>query len=245
MSTATTIMVRYETTRAAVPRATRWTFFGLALCVSMAGLVVGGCGDDAPAPASPPRSAAPKTPNAGQPAGPTEPKKGSGLQFYPKIEDFAADEEESKRLRHTFAGEDFEPDVTGDENRDPFRSYVIRQPGVGPQQAEGPGSPNAQADLCNNKNLVAPSYSLRDLRLVGIVLRGTKSYALFRDSASYGHIVRKGDCLGQEKARVAAIRTGFVSLEVIPEVAPNQQPKPPQERAIQLYPEELPLEPVK
>ncbi len=174
--------------------------------------------------------------------GAAQAKKGGELQFYSKIEDFAADPEEATGLRKPFQGKDFEADPTGDENRDPFQSFVIRQPGVGQTADTGDKASGKQPKRCTNKNLVASNYSLRDLRLVGIVLRGTRSYALFRDSASYGHIVRKGDCLGQEKARVAAIRTGFVSLEVIPEVGVNQQARPAQERAIQLYPEELTVE---
>lgn len=216
------------------------TWLGLAILGVM--LAMGGCGDDGGSTSDAPRPITPVKKNPrnnrrGQPQEQTE-----DLTFYKKIEAYAADEEEAKRLRHTFTPGDFEPDITGDENRNPFRSYVIRQPGLGQQDQIEEGS-GRKSEFCTSKNLVAPTYSLRDLRLVGIVLRGTRSYALFRDSSSYGHIVRKGDCLGQEKARVAAIRTGFVSLEVIPEVAPNQPPRPPQERAIQLYPDELTVEP--
>ena len=165
------------------------------------------------------------------------PAKGGNLSFYKKVEEFAADDEEKERLRHTFDLQDFEPDSTGLENRDPFRSYVIRQPGEGPQNATEPEAKNEDSEC--RKGHVAPEYPLRDLTLVGIVLRGTKSYALFRDSASYGHIVNKGDCLGQEKARVTAIRTGFVNLQVTPEASPNQQDRAPQQKAIQLYPDEM------
>lgn len=221
------------------------SWLGLAALGVMLG--AGGCGDDdggsAPPPAttsSPVRKDTDDNRRRGQQP---QAAPATDLSFYRKIEAYAADDEEAKRLRHTFKPGDFEPDITGDENRNPFRSYVIRQPGLGQQDQVQEGS-GRQSEFCTSKNLVAPNYSLRDLRLVGIVLRGTKSYALFRDTSSYGHIVRKGDCLGQEKARVAAIRTGFVSLEVIPEVAPNQPPRPPQERAIQLYPDELTVEPL-
>ena len=181
------------------------------------------------------------------PAPPTLPKGGkrsraakndkNTLQFYKKIEEYGADDEEKKRLRHKFESSDFEPDISGEVNRDPFRSYVIRQPGEGRQDASQQDS-TVVSNECEKRDHVAPNYPLRDLRLVGIVLRGTKSYALFRDSAAYGHIVRKGDCLGQEKAKVAAIRTGFVNLQVVPETV-SQGTKPIQERAIQLYPDEV------
>ena len=161
--------------------------------------------------------------------------KGSGLSFYKKVEEFAGDDDEMARLRPKFDSLDFEPDITGTENRDPFRSYVIRQPGEGPT-GEDASEPIKKTEECK-KGHVAPTYPLRDLQLVGIVLRGTKSYALFRDSASYGHIVRKGDCLGQEKARVSSIRTGFVNLQLTPDTGAGESG--PQEKAIQLYPDEL------
>lgn len=163
-------------------------------------------------------------------------KSSDTLQTYTKVED-RVDAEEAEKLRHEFKGGDFIPDVTGAENRDPFRSYVVAQVGINSDEAVQV----QPTDICGKDNMVATNYSLRDLRLVGIVLRGTRSYALFRDTASFGHIVRRGDCLGKEKARVASIGSGFVSLEVIPEVAPNQPARPPQERSIQLYPEELQL----
>jgi hypothetical protein len=83
---------------------------------------------------------------------------------------------------------------------------------------------------------------MRDLRLIGIVLRGTRSYALFRDSAAFGHIVKRGDCLGKEKARVDSIGAGFVRLEVTPEAPPGGAAPDPQMRDIQLHPEELQLQ---
>lgn len=191
------------------------------------------CGDDGAKPkkATKKKAAAKKKPRGGGGS-----KAAEALQTYTKVEDLVG-AEEAEKLRHTFKGNDFIPDVTGAENRDPFRSYVVAQVGVGNDEAVQ----IQPTDICGKDNMVATNYSLRDLRLVGIVLRGTRSYALFRDSASFGHIVRRGDCLGKEKARVASIGSGFVSLEVIPEVAPNQPARPPQERSIQLYPEELQL----
>jgi hypothetical protein len=137
--------------------------------------------------------------------------------------------------RHNFDEKDFRPDVSGDENRDPFRSYVVRVPG-------NRGAENAPrievTEICTKENSVAPNYSLRDLNLIGIVLRGTRSYALFRDTARLGHIVRRSDCLGKEKARVEAIGSGFVRLEVIPEAPPGAPAPAPQLRDISLHPEE-------
>jgi len=133
---------------------------------------------------------------------------------------------------------DFRPDLSGDENRDPFRSYVIRQPGRGRDRV----SAQDATVRCEKKNYQAANYSLRALKLTGIVLRGTQSYALFRDSSTFGHLVRRGDCLGKEKAIVEAIGAGFVRLELVPETAPGGDVPEAQKRSISLYPEEYELE---
>lgn len=197
-------------------------------------LALSGCGDQsgettgpAPPQVKPPRAGANR--RGGQANSKT-------LSFSKKIEEFAADPEERERLRHKFDSLDFEPDFTGMENRDPFRSYVIRQTGVGPSGNGDVGETIKDTQGCK-KGHVAPNYPIHDLTLAGIVLRGTKSYALFRDSASYGHIVSKGDCLGQEKARVSSIRTGFVNLQLTPDTSTSEAE--PQQKAIQLYPDEL------
>lgn len=213
------------------------TTLPLLLLTAGAPMALSGCGDesgDTTGPA-PPKIAPPKA--GGSRRGGSRTAKGNRLNFNKKIEEFTADEDEKKRLRHEFDILDFEADFTGLENRDPFRSYVIRQTGVGPTGNDDGSEPVKEAEGCR-KGHVAPNYPLHDLTLVGIVLRGTKSYALFRDSASYGHIVSKGDCLGQEKARVSSIRTGFVNLQMTPEKTDTGTSEP-QEKAIQLYPDEL------
>ena len=187
-------------------------------------------------------------------------KKGArgGLQFYVKVEDVArakctgAEEvcaKEAKAIRHRFTTRDFEQDLTGSENRDPFRSYVLRDPNA---QRSGDGNTGVKAsETCKKERMRAPnplakdaaarkSSALRDLRLKGIVLQGTKSYAVFTDRSSYGHIVRIGDCLGKEKAYVAKIGAGFVELEIVQESTDG--PRPVQKREIALHPEELQLD---
>lgn len=232
-------------TKAVSSRIARWL---VAACIALVGASVSGCSDD---PAPPPSSVgsgggnANRNRNAKRGAEATQQKKGEGtLQFYSKIESYVSDPEEAKALRHVFTLRDFEPDPSGEENRDPFRSFVIQQPGGGQGGASGAGQqPDEVSERCNTTNIVAPTYSLRDLELIGIVLRGTRSYALFRDRSGYGHIVRRGDCLAQEQARVTAIRTGFVSLQLAP-TSPlaGAEEQPQQEREIKLYPEELSLE---
>jgi hypothetical protein len=141
-------------------------------------------------------------------------------------------------FRRTFTEVDFRPDPTGDENRDPFRSYVVRQGVLG---REGKSNPTIQpTDVCTAKNSKASGYSLRDLRLIGIVLRGKiRGFAQFRDGSGLGWTVKRGDCLGKEKAIVQSIDSGSVSLEVVPEAPPNTAPPDPEKRIIPLYPQEL------
>lgn len=201
-------------------------------CIGASLLLMASCGDDSgvSAPSSVSgvrRKAAPK---------PQPQAQGELLQFYTKVEDMVGPEE-AGRIRHRFLPEDFEPDSAGNRNRDPFRSYVLR---LGELDGNSGSQDKRAPELC--KDTVAKNTSLRDLRLVGIVLRGTRSYALFMDSTSHGHIVTKGDCLGIEKARVSSVRAGFVSLEIIPEASQSQTTPEPQERIIPLYPNELLVE---
>lgn len=194
-----------------------------------------GCGDGGSGTTPPP----PK-PGSGTKPGQKKPdKKQVTLQVYPKIEDRVPVDERAT-IRKPFREKDFAVDPLGTENRDPFRSYVISQPG----SVIDTSQPVAEVtEFCKNKKqLIAVNYNLRDLRLVGLVSRGPRKYALFQDTRDYGHVVHRGDCLGREKARVKEIAGGFVTLEIIPEQIPNQPVRPTEERSIPLYPEELKLE---
>jgi hypothetical protein len=194
--------------------------------VLAAGLSLGvaACGEDEPAAPAPKKPAAKRGGAAAKGRG----GKSVKLDLYSQIEgDF----------RRKFRESDFRADPTGDENRDPFRSYVVRQGTAG--QGSSTGLAIQPTDVCTAKNSRAPNYSLRDLRVIGIVLRGTLSYAQFRDPRGFGWIVKRGDCLGKEKAIVQAIGVGSVTLEVVPESPPNTEPPPPERRDIPLYPAEL------
>lgn len=188
------------------------------------------CGDDPPksgakpAPGKAPRRAGAPAPAAGAA------KAGAALETYNKIDE---------KYRRRFLERDFIPDSSAIENRDPFRSYVITIPGLSKREREARGVD--ATDLCTNKNSKATDYSIRSLTLIGIVLRGTRSYALFRDSAGLGHIVRRKDCLGQEKAVVEEIKAGIVRLEVIPAAPPGGKQPDPETRDFPLYPEQLEL----
>ena len=197
----------------------------IALRIGLAGLLVLiACGGDEASGPPPPK------PGAKKPAGGTPKAKGKTAQLdsYPQI---------LPEFRRTFTEADFRADPNGDENRDPFRSFVIRQGSLGRDNKSM--SSLQPTDMCTMKNSRAPGYSLRDLKLIGIVLRGTRGTAQFRDPRGEGWIVKRGDCLGKEKAIVQAIGVGSVTLEVVPEAPPNTEPPPPERRDIPLYPAEL------
>jgi hypothetical protein len=196
-------------------------------------LVLAACGGDEEGGGSapPPPPPKPAQPQPGQPGSKKQ------LAVYPKIED-RVPADERPTIRHQFRERDFLSDPAGNENRDPFRSYVVAQPGVLNDKA---GLPQDITDKCTKKQMVASNYSLRDLRLVGIVSRGPRRFALFQDSADLGNIVHRGDCLGKEKAIVKDIGAGFVTLSIETDQVLGQPPRPPEERSIPLYPEELDL----
>ncbi len=196
---------------------------------------VGGCGDDAPPAAkkkpagargrTPARKAAKKGKGKG---------KTKGVQRYAKIEE---------GLRRTFLERDFRSDFEGRNNRDPFRSYIIRQPGSrDPTEDKN----DSEDQLCKNtkrkKNWKAPSYSLRDLELIGIITRGTKGYAQFLDRSGEGWIVTQNNCLGVEKAIVSAIGTGVVRLQVRPEAPLGGTAPEPVAKDISLFPQEYEID---
>ena len=216
------------TTRAITPRC-----FGATFAIAVLGLALTACGgDDAPAAAKPPAKAAPAKSAAAKKGG----KLAATVQVYTKVEEVVT-EEERKTIRRPFVDKDFAPDSSGNENRDPFRSYVVRQVGTGPQAQQQPKEEGD--DNCSAEQMKAPRYNIRALVLIGIVLRGAKSYGLFRDTAGVGWIVKRNDCLGKEKARVTKIDAEFVALEVVPDAGLNQAQRPPVEQTIKLHQKDL------
>ncbi len=226
---------------------------GLSVVIGLAG-----CGDEEPVKREKRTTSAGGRAKVAKKKGKAGAKKGGALQFYTKVEDVARTyctgteedcEKEAKAIRHRFTIRDFEQDITGTDNRDPFRSYVLRDPSL--QAGSGNESGVRASETCKKERMRAPnplskdakaraSFALRDLKLKGIVLQGTQSYAVFTDRSSYGHIVRIGDCLGKEKAYVAKIGAGFVELEIVQDSADG--PRPVQKREIALHPEELQLD---
>lgn len=194
-----------------------------------------GCGGDDEGGGPPPKSANGANPEGPGAAAPPGAGSGSALKAYAHVEEIVT-EEERETIRHEFKERDFVIDASG-ENRDPFQSYVLMQVGL---QAEAP-TVDPATELCAKRQMVATNYSVRDLKLSGIVARGTRHFALMQDSANFGHIVARGDCVGREKARVKDIGAGYITFEITPEtvIGVGGVARPAEERSVQLYPGEL------
>jgi Tfp pilus assembly protein PilP len=141
---------------------------------------------------------------------------------------------ERDSIRHEFGDRDF----VAEHARDPFQSYVILQAGVG-QRTSSAVKPEPHQSCKRREQFVAINYSYQDLRLVGIVAQDTQRKVLMMDTANLGHIVRRGDCVGKEKAVVKDIGTGYVTF-VVEEDADLKRPA--QELSVQLHPVNLDTE---
>lgn len=195
------------------------------LCVVGLGLGGAACGDDEAAKSSKPKKNKPKNNRKAAAAEPVA----EDTSTYPKVDE---------GLRHVFADADFVPDSAGETNRDPFRSWVLKPK----LEAEVSDEPQA-VDVCTKAGVRwgAESYSVRDIDLVGLVKRG-RSYAQFTDrSDTDSWIVRKGDCIGQEKAIIEEIGVGYVRLSITPDAPPGSPAPKPQKQDISLHPDELEL----
>jgi len=225
-----------------------------------AALVAGGCGDDG-APAPPPRTAAPlpgapgaagaKTPLAEKvhiedrvvcpvPDRPSDPTDGRCDLKAPSCPEhlyclalaqggYCEPCPERDGIRHAFKGRDFE----ADQNRDPFQSFLLPSSLIGKQ----PGLPIDPTLKCRDQQMVATSYSYSDLKLVGIVAQGTLRKALMM-GGPLGYIVKRGDCVGKEKAFVKDISTGYLTLVLEPDATSTTQ-RAPEEYTVQLNPKQL------
>lgn len=142
---------------------------------------------------------------------------------------------ERDAIRHDFSDRDF---VT-DQARDPFYNFVIAPIGVG----DTSDKPKAeQHQMCRRtEQFVASNYSYQDLKLVGIVSERTMRKVMMLDSGGKGYIIKRGDCVGKEKAVVKDIGAGYITFVV--EEDPDTK-RPPQETSVQLHPDkDLPQTP--
>ena len=200
-------------------------------------VLVAGCGgedEDAPPPRQNPNApaggagAAPPPPVA---AAPTPIVRPPGSK--PKIEDRVTVEEEAA-IRHVFRDRDF---IVDENNRDPFQSFVLEQPGLR-------GTDNLVREVTKkclrDDQFVATSYSYTDLVLVGIVAERTQKRVLMMPPNNKGVLIRKGDCVGREKAVVKDIGAGFITFQVEPDDN-GSQTRQVEEHSVQLYPNQTPL----
>lgn len=211
-----------------------------------AGLVLAGCGDDGGGSSrrKRPKAPPPKTTVIGG-------NKANTFEVYRKIEDVAVVESAQRcqkkctkskippqecinrclvksawDMRHNYKS-------AQDAPRDPFYSYVLKTD----SPTDGVTSNTTVAEnYCPLKDMRAPdlrehvkdprarrAYSYKSLKLKGIIGRGTRRMALFVDSTGFAHIVRKGNCIGKEKARVREVGVEMVQLEI-----KTDDDKPPQ-----------------
>jgi len=230
----------------------------LGLCVGL-GLVIAGCGDDdtvvVQRPPATPTPAGPAGPNAkaqplpdklhiedrvtcALPDQPTDPKNGACDPKVPSCAEhlyclqltqgyFCEPCPERDGIRHVFKERDF----AAEQNRDPFQSSLLPQP--------PPPVPINRTDKCrlHKDQMVATSYSYAELKLVGIVTQGTQRKVLMM-GGPLGYIIKRGDCVGKEKAVVKDIGTGYITFLVDPDPV-NLGQRSPEEYSVQLNPKQF------
>jgi len=197
-------------------------------------LLASACGgEDDPPP--PPRQNPNAPAGAGAPAAPAAAPPAAGAPrpagTKPKIEDRVTIEEEES-IRHKFSNRDF---VVDENNRDPFQSFVLIQPGLTGQNETL--QREVTKKCLRDDQFKATSYSYQDLALVGIIAERTQKRVLMMQPDNKGVLIRKGDCVGREKAVVKDIGAGFITFQVEPEDAVGVgQTRQVEEHSVQLYP---------
>jgi len=134
-------------------------------------------------------------------------------------------------IRHVFKDRDFAPE----QNRDPFQSSLWSQVSTSQRPPPVPLDPTKK---CLKKDqMVATSYSYAELKLVGIVAQGTQRKVLMM-GGPLGYIIKRGDCVGKEKAVVKDIGAGYITFLVDPDPT-NLGQRGPEEYSVQLNPKQL------
>lgn len=193
--------------------------------------VVGACGEDEPPPPPAGNRPPPAAPAGAKPA----PGAPGGLQPRIRVEDRVTDPTEKASIRHHFRERDF---AVEQSNRDPFQSFVVQQPGM--QGNSDSSLPREITKKCRENNSVVGNYSYTDLRLVGIVAERAQRRALMM-AGNLGHIIKKGDCVGREKAIVKDVGAGYITFQLQPEELPSGQLRQVEEHSVQLYPNQTPV----
>jgi hypothetical protein len=238
--------------------AARWILLAAALIPAMAA----GCGDDegqqqqanAPATPRPGAAANPNAPKAPQlpekmhvedrvacpiPDRPSDPKNkcdlkapscGDHLYCLPLAQgSFCEPCPERDAIRHVFKERDF----AGEQNRDPFQSFLLPQLTIGKRTDVIAIDPTRKCP--REDQMIATSYSYSDLKLVGIVAQGTQRKVLMM-GGPLGYIIKRGDCVGKEKAFVKDIGTGYITFVLDADASATRAPE---EYSVQLNPKQL------
>lgn len=125
-------------------------------------------------------------------------------------------------IRHAFREHDFDPE----QNRDPFQSFLLRHV---------PAAPPGLTRKCRHRDQrVATRSSYADLKLVGIVAQGAERRALMMGGPR-SYLVKRGDCVGKERAVVTDIGISYVTFLLDPEGS-ARGPRAPREYSVQLDP---------
>jgi Tfp pilus assembly protein PilP len=164
-------------------------------------------------------------------------KKPEEISFIRTLEQIYLDKDGKPiKLRTHLVDRDF----TATENRDPFRSFVM------PLIAQDAGATQPQGPVvqptptCKKQELVASNFAIDDLDLIGVIRRGNKRFALFRDTRGVGHMVERNKCLGREKGKITEIGDALVCYETTPEQPANTTTiVVPEKKCIPLYPSEI------
>ncbi|HEX2690377.1 MAG TPA: hypothetical protein VHN14_27370 [Kofleriaceae bacterium] len=133
-------------------------------------------------------------------------------------------------IRHVFEERDF----AVEQNRDPFQSNLLAQLSI----VKSPAIPLDPTKKCLREDqMVASKYSYTDLKLVGIVTQGTRRKVLMM-GGPLGYIIKRGDCVGKEKAVVKDIADGYITFLVDPDTSIANQ-RSSEEYSVWLNPKRL------
>jgi hypothetical protein len=188
----------------------------LILVLLSSGLLLA-CGDDSPAAKAKPNTGA-VVARSGEPQ-----VKPATLSLRAKVD---------KQYRKELATADFQPDPTGDINRDPWASYLVVTPVA--QQS-------TFKDDCEGRTR-AEKYSYNEMKLMAIIVRGTKNMAMFRDPQGIGQMVNQGDCLAKDKARIIEVTPSCVRIELRGEAPPGAPAPPAHEDKRCLHPNDIEIQ---
>lgn len=134
-------------------------------------------------------------------------------------------------IRHAFKDRDF----AVEQNRDPFQSFLLPRLSVGKPSDAVPLDPTKKC--LREDQMVATSYSYAELKLVGIVAQGTQRKVLMM-GGPLGYIIKRGDCVGKEKAVVKDIGTGYITFLIDPDGSGMSQ-RAAEEYSVKLNPKQL------